>query len=574
MSKFRSDWKLHICFAVLGLSIIGLVARLAFLHLGRHDKILAGVKKNHNLEKTLIAGRGHILDCKGHSNPLAMNQSVKDVCVDPKVIVESNKVAEVTSILAQSLGLEQSEVFAKVNQKDRRFAVIAKRIPEDQAELIKKKKVPGVFFQDDSVRYYPQGHLMCHILGFVNNEDVGSAGVELTCNKYLKGETGVLETKVNALRQELYLQRSRYVEATDGNDVVLTVDQNIQYMVEKALDEAMEQHHAKGAWSIVQRVKTGEIMAMASRPAYDLNKFSLADKDELLNRPIGYTYEPGSTMKAITFAAAFNERVVSQSQMFDCENGAWSYAGKILHDYHPYGMLSVPDGLKKSSNIMTVKIALILGEKRLYTYMKAFGVGEKSGLDLPGEERGILWPVSKWAKISIGRIPIGQGVSVTALQMVGIYGTIANDGYRMKPYIVSEIRDKSGKVIYRGEPEVVARPISSEAAATMKTLLGRVTEDGGTGKKARVEGYVVAGKTGTAQKVINGQYSTAENIASFVGFLPAENPEFTMAFIVDEPQPLHTGGEVAAPAFGKVASQIARYLDIPTTEIKVAAASR
>ncbi|MBA4389163.1 MAG: hypothetical protein C0404_14415 [Verrucomicrobia bacterium] len=574
MNKKDSIWKMHVGFGLVCVCMVGLVARVAYLHLGPHDNFRNAVRKNQKVEKTIVALRGSILDCKGDKNVLAMNVRAKDVCVDPDAIVKSNKVAEVTTTLAQSLKLEQHDVFKNVNQPGKRFACVQKGVQDDLAEAIRKKKLMGVFLQDATVRNYPQGSFLCHVMGFVNNEGVGSAGVEQYCNRSLTGSAGRVETKVNALRQELYLERRRYVAPNEGHDVVLTIDQNMQYMVEKELDEAMAQHRAKAAWCIIQRVRTGEILAMGSRPGYDLNRFYDAGDDELLNRTIGNNYEPGSTFKAITFSAAFNEGVVKQEQMFDCEDGAWMFAGRILHDYHRYGMLTVADGLKKSSNIMTVKIANILGEKRVYTYMKAFGIGEKTGIDLPGEERGLLSNPSKWSKLSIGRIPIGQGVSVTSLQLLGVYAAIANDGYLMKPYVISEIRDKEGKVTYKGQPEVMARPISAETSALMRRLLARVTEEGGTGTKARIEGYEVAGKTGTAEKAVNGVYPPGVVVASFVGFFPAESPEVAMVFVVDEPQALHTGGVVAAPSFGKIGAQVVRYLDIQPSEYALASVKK
>ena len=381
-------------------------------------------------------------------------------------------------------------------------------------------------------------------------------------HRFLKGSSGYLATEVDARRRELYLKRERFVKPVEGGNVTLTVDQNIQYMVEKTLDETLAEHNAKGAWIIVQRVRTGEILAMASRPGYDLNEFRFSSGSDRLNRAIGYVYEPGSTFKALTMGAAINEGIVTKDTVFDCENGTWIYKRRPLRDYHPYGKLSVEDGLKKSSNILTAKLAVSLGDKKFYDYLRAFRLGRPTGVDLPGEEGGILHPVSKWSGISSTRIAIGQGVAVTALQMLGVYCTIANDGYMMKPYVIKRIESSDGKIVYTGNPEIIARPITSKTASTMCDMLARVTEKGGTGRRARVDGITVAGKTGSAQKPIAGGYSDTAHIASFVGFLPAEDPEFAMIVVVDDPQPIHTGGRVAGPAFGAIAGQVARYLDV------------
>jgi len=262
---------------------------------------------------------------------------------------------------------------------------------------------------------------------------------------------------------------------------------------------------------------------------------------------------------------------VSPGDVFDCEYGAWLHCRRLLRDFHPYGRLTVADGLKKSSNILTAKVALTLGDQRLYRYLRAFGLGSKRGIDLPGEENGILHPPNRWSGISSSRIAIGQGVALTALQMLGVVCAIANDGFLMRPYVVDSVSRSGGPLLLKCKPEVVARPITGKTAATMRTLLARVTEDGGTGRRARVAGYTVAGKTGTAQKPVNGVYSSSAHVASFVGFLPAENPEIALIVVVDEPRVKHTGGVVAAPVFSRIAGEAVRYLDIPPARYNIAA---
>ncbi|MDD4872827.1 MAG: penicillin-binding protein 2, partial [Kiritimatiellae bacterium] len=563
MTDQRTKWRFVISMIALILAMACLGTRLAFLHLGLKEKMREGFEKSRSLEKNIHPGRGIICDCKGEGNILAINLFVKDVCADPSVVLKSNMLVRVASLLSEKLDLPVDEVAVRLNQPDKRFAYIKRLVKQETVTELEKHKLAGIFLQDTTARYYPHGSFMCHILGFVNYDGVGSAGVEQGMDKYLKGSPGSLETLVDARRQELYDQRFRYIPPLEGANVVLTVDQNLQYIVEKALDEAMVEHHAKGAWVIVERVRTGEILAMASRPAYDLNEFTSADDNVKLNRAIGMVYEPGSTFKPVTISAALNEGTVSPENVFDCENGAWMYKNRVLKDYHPYGNLTVADGVKKSSNILTAKVALTLGEKRMRQYLCAFGIGSKTGLDMPGEETGILRPLSGWSGISATRIAIGQGVAVTALQMVNMISAIANDGYLMRPYIVSQVLRSNGTVLINTKPEVLSRPISSETAAIMRKLLLRVTEDGGTGRKARVEGYEVAGKTGTAQKPVDGGYSSTAYTASFLGFLPADDPEIAMVTVIDEPQPIHLGGTVAAPIFSKLAHQPVRCLDIP-----------
>jgi len=548
----------------------GLGFRLALLHLGPHEKLRGEVQKSRQIEREIKVRRGNIYDCAGSGNILALDLAVRDVCADPRTIVSNRSVIAVASCLAEQLGIPTDEVAVRLNRPRRRYERIARSVPEYEAQEIARKNLEGVFFREDHARYYPHGSFLCHVLGFVNHEGVGSAGIEQGMNSYLRGFPGLLESQVDALRHELYWRRSRHTPAMEGADVQLTIDQNVQHIVEKALDGVMAEHNPKGAWSVVQRVRTGEILAMACRPAYDLNEFTASSESARLNRTIGYVYEPGSTFKAITFAAALNERTVTPDTVFSCEHGAWLHRKRILRDYHPYGDLSVADGLKKSSNILTAKVALTLGQKRLHRYLKAFGIGSSLGLDLPGEEAGILHPVKKWSGISASRISIGQGVAVTALQMLGVYCAIANDGYLMKPYIVKRVVDRDGSLLHDSQAQVLSRAVSQETADLMRRLLHRVTEDGGTGKRARVKGFQVAGKTGTAQKAIRGGYSDSEHVASFVGFLPADDPEIGIIVVVDDPQPIHTGGRVAAPAFSLIAEETVRCLGITTPGAGVA----
>jgi len=542
------------------LLVTGLGARLAFLHLGEHDDRRDRIDRLRQFREELRGRRGAIYDRGGADNLLAVDLPVKDICADPSLVVASNAVAMVASGLAEALAMDVDEIAVKLNQPERRYVRLRRFAQEDLAQAVAEAHLPGIFFQDANVRYYPYGAFMCHVLGFVNYEGVGSAGVEQRFDPMLKGLPGVVEGRLNALRQELYLERERYEPGQQGSSVELTIDRNVQHIVEKVIDGVMEEFNATAAWSIVQRVKTGEILAMVSRPAFDLNRFHETLPDVRLNRAVGTNYEPGSTLKAATFAAALNEGIVTPQTVFDCENGGWFYKGKLLRDTHGYGNLTVADGLKKSSNILTAKVALMLGNERLYRYLRAFGFGELSGIDLPGEEAGIFHPPSKWYGISPTRIPIGQGIATTGLQILGLYCTIANDGYRMRPYVVRRVIDADGQVVHEGRPEVVARVIRPETAALMRELLADATEDGGTGRRARISDIRVAGKTGTAQKPVPGGYSATDYVASFVGFLPVEDPEIGIIVVVDNPKPLYYGGQVAAPAFGSIAGEVSRYL--------------
>jgi cell division protein FtsI (penicillin-binding protein 3) len=502
-------------------------------------------------------------------NILASNVGSKDIWCDPAPLVASNRVAETVAQAVTVLGLDGRDLRARLEKPGCRFVYLARYVPDDKAQAVAQLKLPGVHMTATASRSYPQGGMLCHVLGFVNHDGVGSGGIEQNMERFLKGTPGLLESRLDGRRREMLDRRTLEIQPKDGADVVLTIDQNLQYMLEKALDGAMERHRAKAAMAIIQRVSTGEILAMANRPGFDPNEFRAATDEQKLNRAIGYVYEPGSTFKVAVIAAALNEGIVTADTVFNTENGRWFYMNKILRDYHPYGQLSVADIIKKSSNIGAAKIAVMLGDERLDRYLRGFNIGSRLGIDLPGEEAGILAQASKWSAISSSRIAIGQGVAVTALQMLGIMCAIANDGVVMKPYVVKEVVAPDGTVLVRRTPQALGRAIRSDTAALMRQLLSRVTEEGGTGRKAAVEGFKVAGKTGTAQKPVQGHYSETDYMASFVGFLPADRPEIGMIVVMDEPQPLHTGGTVSAPVFGEVAEQAVRYLCIMPPDYSV-----
>ena len=544
----------------------GLAYRLIKLHLGSNDNLRKRIDRIRTVENKILVGRGRILDANG--NVLALDLPAYHVCVDPQRIMEKGHAGFVGFHLGRVLELPPAVIFDRIGRPGRRFEYIKQFVPDDIARLLHRMQLTGVFFEDATQRHYPKNTLMCHVLGFSNMEGEGSAGVELRFDSLLKGREGLRITERDGLKREVYVRRSLEIAPQEGSDVYLTLDQNLQYRVECALDAAIETYQARGAWAIVQRVRTGEILAMASRPAFDPNHYRNATQEHMLNRCIGYTYEPGSTFKIAVIAAALNEGTVTPETVFDCENGRWFYKGKILRDFHPYGKLTVADILKKSSNIGAAKIAMTLGEQRLEKYLREFGVGARTGIDLPGEESGVLRPTRQWTSLSISRIPMGHEVTVTALQMLNIACTIANDGFRMRPGVVGKVVDARGNLVKAFSPEVVAHPIREDTARIMRQLMTRVTEDGGTGTRARVPGYTVAGKTGTAQKVLpTGGYSETANVSSFVGFLPAERPEIGIIVVVDEPQsPQRTGGYVAAPIFSEIASQAVRYLAIPLND--------
>jgi cell division protein FtsI (penicillin-binding protein 3) len=346
----------------------------------------------------------------------------------------------------------------------------------------------------------------------------------------------------------------------DGYDIVLTIDEVIQYIAERELEAAFRKYRAKGASIVVMDPRTGAILAMANRPTFDLNDHSNLDKDLMRNRAICDMFEPGSVFKIVTASAALEERKVTEMTPFFCENGEYRVAGRILHDHTSHGTLTFREVIEQSSNIGTVKVAQLLGADMLYRYVKAFGFGAKSGIDIPGEISGSMKPTRQWSKTTITCVPMGQEVGVTALQLVSAVSVVANGGTLMKPYVIKEIRDKAGDMIKYTSPTVVRKVLDEETAARMKKILIGVVENG-TGKLAKLDDFTAAGKTGTAQKIEpGGQYSHTRFMASFVGFAPAEDPLLAIAVTLDEPQGMYYGGVVSGPVFKNVAADSLKYL--------------
>ena len=406
-------------------------------------------------------------------------------------------------------------------------------------------------------------------MGFTDFDGAGIQGVEKSMNRYLEGHPGYRYITRNRAGQELVQLRGLEQQAQDGYNVNLTIDIGLQNIVEKELDAAVKKYTPETATAIFMRPKTGEIVAMASRPSFDLNMRLAAAPEQMKNRAIVDMVEPGSTFKIVTLSGVLNDHLVSPDTTVFCENGRWEYAGKLLHDAHPIGNCSVHDVLVHSSNIGAAKLARQLGEDRLYDYIKLYGFGERTGIDLPGEINGRVAPTRNWTKISITRIPMGQGVCVTPLQMVMAMGAVANGGKLMMPQIVHSITDDKDVPMAEFPPVVVRQAVDPQTVKQLISALEDVVSPRGTAKGAAVPGYGVGGKTGTAQKVSPaGGYMTGKYVVSFVGFLPTTNPELVGMVMLDN---AHTkpnenfGGLVAAPVFSTIAAQAMRYLNIEPT---------
>ena len=529
------------------------VGRLLFIQFFRSEYLTSIAKKQHNQLVELEPRRGTIYD--RNLKAQAFNMSMDSLYAEPNIIKDKEGLA---NQLLPILGLERGYLQDRLNRK-KSFIWLARKLSPEKSEAVKGLKAKGLGFMKETKRIYPNSYLASHIVGFSGMDNLGLEGLERSFDGYLRGTSGWAIFLRDARLKKLDIWE-KMVVPQDGMDLVLTIDEVIQYIAERELDKAFKDFHAKGASIVVMDPHTGKILAMANRPTYDLNDRSGVSKDAIRNRAICDLYEPGSVFKIVTASAALEEKKVTEDDIFFCENGAYRVGGRILHDHHAHGNLTFRQVIEQSSNIGTVKIAQILGPDTLYRYIKAFGFGTKTGVDLSGEISGMIHPPRLWSKTSITAVPIGQEVGVTALQLASAISVIANGGLLMKPYIVDSVRDNQGNIIKQNKPVMVRKVISVDTAMRIKKILTGVIEEG-TGKLGRVSGFSAAGKTGTAQKLEpNGSYSHDKFVASFIGFSPAEDPMITIVVTVDEPHPYYFGGVVAAPVFKKVAGDVIRYL--------------
>ncbi|MDP2657529.1 MAG: penicillin-binding protein, partial [Candidatus Deferrimicrobium sp.] len=437
--------------------------------------------------------------------------------------------------------------------------------------------VDGIGTVEEPKRFYPNRELAASLVGFTNRDSEGMEGVELSLNRYLRGERGFLLCERDA-RGRVIVPATTPVEVNSkGHSVALTIDRNIQHVAESELQAAVEKYNARGGMAVVLSPGTGEILAMATAPSFNPNAPAGAPAEARKNRSLTDSFEPGSTFKVFTLASALELGAVSTTDRFFCENGAYHYAGKVIHDTHRYGWLTAPEVVKVSSNIGITKINERMDGDRFYDMIRAFGFGSRTGIELRGEVPGIA-PSRRGFESHLRRatVSFGQGISVTPLQLAIGMAAVVNGGKVMKPYLVREIRDQEGKTVFRGEPRELRRVLSPKTSAQMREILGKVVEEDGTGTQARIKGFLVGGKTGTAQKVEpgSGRYSATKRTASFIGFLPLNDPKLLILVVIDEPRGQVYGGVVAAPAFNQIAVKTAYYLGIQPTETAALAAAR
>src|SRR5213083_1158776 len=547
--------------------------RLIYLQVIKHDEYAGLAAEKHIYKQTIYAERGTILD--GNNEVLAHNVPVETVVGDATHL---NNRKAVIDLVGNELGIPIEQLAEKLNS-ERRYIVIKREVPESLATALRAKlraaNLRGIYFERDTTRIYPNGPMLCHVIGFTDFEHHGIQGVEASMEEYLHGQDGYRFIEHNRAGQEIVLYRGQERAARDGYQVHLSIDLNLQNIVENEIDAAVREYNPQKATIILMRPQTGEILAMANRPHYDLNLRSEAKPEQMKNRAVIDMMEPGSTFKIVSAAAALNEHKVHPDSSIFCENGLWNFGGRPLHDHKAYGELSVRDILVKSSNIGAAKLAISVGEEKFYEYIRRFGFGERTGIELPGEIGGLIRPPQAWSKISITRIPMGHEVGVTPLQMTVAMSVIANGGKLITPRIIKSITTPEGKTISSLSPVELRQVISPETAREIGDALRGVVSDRGTAAAAAVPGFTIAGKTGTAQKVgPNGGYEKGKEVVSFCGYLPADNPQFVGFVVLDDAQTKseqNYGGTVAGPIFSRIAEKAARYLDLePHEEIRKA----
>ncbi len=566
-SRFRSA---ILCFGLLvGFAVI--VSRLFYLQVIQANEGALQAWNQHHKSIVVESNRGVIVDRNGSA--LALNVEVPSVTADPMSIEDRGKVAEK---LSRALDVPKSQLMKELGKKQD-FVWLKRKLDESSAKAVQQLSLPGVDILMEPRRFYPKTTLLANLLGFAGIDSQGLEGIELQYESYLQGGKSLVVFQRDARGRMINPVGSRKLRASEGHRITLTIDEVIQYIAEQELDAAIQRTQAKGGTVLVMDPATGAMLAWAIRPTFDPNKISAGSPDLWRNRAVTDVYEPGSTFKVVVAASALEEGVVEPDTLIYGGDGGMSIAGTTVHDIGKSGWITFSEVLRHSSNVGMVKAAISLGDKRLYKYLRAFGFGEKTEIDLPGESAGILRDPSKWSSRSLASLSMGQEVGVTPIQLLTAVSAVANGGYLLKPYVVSEVWNAQGERVLKREVEAKRRPISDETAQVLTGLLQEVVAQG-TGKRAGLAEYAVAGKTGTAQVFDQKAkaYSSTKVIGSFVGFVPAEAPRLAILVVIDEPKTEGWGGVVAAPVFRKVSEQVLRHMRIAPKNgglMKVAAIS-
>jgi cell division protein FtsI (penicillin-binding protein 3) len=501
--------------------------------------------------------RGTIYDTR--LAEMAVSIDVISIAAYPPRIDDVRAVAK---SLAKILKIDLKALQGRLSSK-KKFVWVKRRAAPKETLAVKNLNIAGIDFITEHKRFYPNKTLAAQVLGFTNIDDIGLEGIEFYYDNYLQGASGSFTIIKDALGRGFEAEDNQLPNYS-GNNLILTLDRTIQYIAEKTLEETVNKFAARSGIVIVMVPETGALLAVAHYPFFNPNAFRSFSQEDWRNRSITDPFEPGSTMKIFSAAAALESGSSTPNSSYFCENGAYKIGKEVVHDTHSYGWLTLPQIIKLSSNIGAVKLSEMTGPEALYKILKDFGFGTKTGIDCPGETVGSLAHYNRWTNIDAGTIAFGQGIAVSALQLITAASAIANNGMLMKPYIVQAITDQNGGLVETFGPQTIRRAVSPATARTMARIMQTVIAKGGTGINAALEGYSAGGKTGTAQKIDEqGEYTNEKYTASFVGFAPAEKPKVAILVVIDEPSKGHYGGVVAAPAFRKIANKTLNYLNIP-----------
>ncbi len=533
--------------------MIIIIWRLGWLQIARHEHYLAKAARNQQKEVELISARGTILDRDGKE--LAFTVISNSVFVDLKLLKEDQDRQRAARVLSPLLDYKEADLLKKLSG-NASFVWLKRKLDPETSKTVKsaidENKLGGIAVKQETQRFYPNDSLASHLVGYVSADDRGLAGLEQTQDSNLRGISGEIDLMKDAQGRPF---ERRVIPPMNGARLVTTIDLSLQHKVEVLIDEALRLTRAKGISAIVLDPSNGEVLALANAPAFNPNERPKTANDAVRhNRAISFPYEPGSIFKIVTYAAAFELGLAKPEDKVNCGNGEIRIGKRVIHDTHSYGVLSVADAFAKSSNVGAIRLAQKVGKAQLFEFIGRMGFGKKTGIELPGESRGIVNPLSSWRPDSIGSIAIGQEISVTLLQAAAAMAAIANRGVWVQPHIIKQLVTEDSKVLYEAKPET-RRALNEETAVKMKEILERVVTHG-TGRHAiKLSGYTAAGKTGTPQKVDERtrSYSNSKYMPSFAGFVPATDPRFVIIVMIDEPVGLYHGGSVAAPIFNLIA---------------------
>ena len=552
MKKFPTT-RVYVLIAVMVIWAAAIGTRLYFLHVVHSADYRQRAERQQQRTFDVTPPRGIIYD--RNKNELAVSIKVDSVFAVPDEIEDPSATAEALSSL---LSTPLDEVSGKL-QTQRSFVWIKRKVSVSESLALAAAKLPGIYFQKEHHRFYPKREMAAHILGYVNIDEEGMGGLEYRYNRHVRGETGRAVIMTDARGRSF---NSIEQPPAPGANLITTIDENIQYILEKEIVEAAAKTRAKGISIIAMSPSTGEIFGMANYPTFNPNEYARYTPEAWANRAVSQTYEPGSTFKIVTVASAIEEGVATPADVIDCQMGSIVLFGRLIHDHKPFGLLTVKQIMEKSSDVGAIKLGLRLGDERFAGYIGRMGFGKPTNIDLPGEERGLTKPASHWTKSSIGSIAMGQEIGVTPLHIIRMVSVIANGGILYEPYIVKRVEHPQNGILSETTPHG-QRVISADTAAKLQDMLEVVVTQG-TATAGKLEGYTAAGKTGTAQKIDEtGNYSKTKYVASFAGFAPASNPVVAIIVVIDEPVGQHMGGDVAAPLFKKVAEPILRYMSLP-----------